>query len=73
MSEEQHNDLYEKVGALTADVSYLRDRSDSHDKKLDTILQEFAGLKTKVAGIGGIVGSVFTLAISWIWDSFIKK
>lgn len=75
MPEEKHNDLYEKVGRLTGLVEGLADNHEKASKELKDIkdllaknIETMGSLKTTVATISGGIGTVVTLAITFIWN-----
>jgi hypothetical protein len=79
MSEDKHNELYEKVGKLTGLVESLADAQIHHRQEMTTELREMksllseniktmSSLKTTVATISGGIGTVVTLAITFIWN-----
>lgn len=75
MSEDRHIDLYEKVGRLTGLVEGLADNHEKTASELKEIkdllaknIETMGSLKTTVATISGGIGTVVTLAITFIWD-----
>lgn len=75
MSEDRHTDLYEKVGRLTGLVESLADNHEKTSKELKDIkdllaknIETMGSLKTTVATISGGIGTVVTLAITFIWN-----
>ncbi len=75
MSEDKHIDLYEKVGRLTGLVEGLADNQKKTSDELKEIkdllaknIETMGSLKTTVATISGGIGTVVTLAITFIWN-----
>lgn len=75
MSEEKHNDLYEKVGRLTGLAEVLaKNQTEMQEeiKEIKKLLSEnnahLSSLKTRVATISGGIGTVVTLGITFIWN-----
>ena len=87
MSNEDHSDIYEKLGNILANISGLKDHNQQIRDDLNAIKKDIKDmtetmhrhaksqsiLKTKIAAISTGIATGATLLATWIWEHLIIK
>lgn len=72
MTEETHNDIYEKIGALSSSINAVQRDVSEVKSDVKEIRDSVLGITTTVAKWSGGIAVIATLGISWIKDYFSK-
>lgn len=71
--DDHESQIHEDLGALKADVRTLMDTIKILNGKVDLLTSDMGMLKTRVAIIAGGIGSVISLAGTFVWDKLTGK